>query len=322
MLLSEILTFGKIRENGNIFIPANQYPFDRMNKAKVRKPAAVGFYEGNPSALRAQIAQCFVDGPGAPPQVKKGKGFLGAVVPHAGYMYSGRIAAFSYAEIAGRFPRKFVILGPNHTGRGSPVALFPSGAWETPLGLAPVDEALGKTIFRDIIDADESAHRSEHSIEVQLPFIQYLAAQMAQGGDFSFVPICLGMQDVLTAEDVGNIIAEALKGEESACIIASTDFSHVGFNYGEPVPAGKRIDQFAKEQDQKAIDAILKMDPQELASVVEEYNITMCGYGCVAAMLFAMKKLGASKARLLKYGSSYEVAPGSSCVGYGALIVE
>ncbi len=285
----------------------------------IRRPAAIGFYEGNPDALRAQIAQCFADGPGAPPPAKKGKGFFGAVVPHAGYMYSGRVAAYAYAEIAKRFPRKFVILGPNHTGRGSPVALFPSGEWETPLGLAAVDETLGKKIFRDIIDADESAHRAEHSIEVQLPFLQYLAGA---GGNFSFVPICMGMQDILTAEDVGNIIAGALKGEESACIIASTDFSHVGFNYGVGAPRGKRIDEYAREQDQKAIDAILKMDPQELESVVEEYNITMCGYGCVAAMLFAMKKLGASKARLLKYGSSYEVAPGSSCVGYGALIVE
>lgn len=281
----------------------------------IRRPAAVGFYEGSADRLRKQIVQCFEEGPGAPPAVKKGEGIFGAIVPHAGYMYSGRIAAYMYSEIAKRFPEKFVIMGPNHTGYGSPVALMKEGEWETPLGRVGIDQQLAKKIFKGIIDADESAHRFEHSIEVQIPFLQFLDEE------FTFVPICLGMQDVFTSEEVGNIIAEALKGE-NACVLASTDFSHVGFNYGEPVPENMGIDEYAKWQDEKAIKAILAMDPKGLISAVEGHNITMCGYGCVAAMLFAMKKLGAAKARLLKYGSSYEVVPGSSCVGYSSIIVE
>jgi AmmeMemoRadiSam system protein B len=130
------------------------------------------------------------------------------------------------------------------------------------------------------------------------------------------------MQDFETASEVGKIIADAVKTtNENIVIIASTDFSHAGFNYMSMPPAGMRVDKYAEKQDKLAIDQILNMNPEELINTVHKNNISMCGYGPVAVMLTAVKILGASKVELLKYGTSYEVHPGSSCVGYGALAI-
>ena len=132
----------------------------------------------------------------------------------------------------------------------------------------------------------------------------------------------MSMQDFETASEVGKIIAEAIKtSDEKIIIIASTDFSHAGFNYMSMPPEGIRVDEYAEKQDRLAIDQIIQMNPEELINTVHKNSITMCGYGPVSAMLTAAKILGASKAELLKYGTSYEVQPSSSCVGYGALAV-
>jgi hypothetical protein len=240
-------------------------------------------------------------------------------VPHAGYIYSGAIAAHSYNLLANNnFADSFIILGPNHTGMGSGVSVMTEGAWQTPLGTVSINEKLANLLLKDIIDKDENAHLYEHSIEVQLPFLQYTSSNK----EFNFIPICMSMQDFETAKEVGNIIAEAIKtSDENIIIIASTDFSHAGFNYMSMPPAGMRVDEYAEKQDKLAIDQILNMNPEELINTVQRNNISMCGYGPVAVMLTATKILGASKAELLKYGTSYEVHPGSSCVGYGALVV-
>jgi AmmeMemoRadiSam system protein B len=130
------------------------------------------------------------------------------------------------------------------------------------------------------------------------------------------------MQDAQTSEEIGKILAETIKNyNEKVVIIASSDFSHVGFNYMSMPPSGMRVDEYAEKQDKLAIDRILDMDPKGLIDTVYKKNITMCGYGPVAAMLTASKLLGADKVELLKYGTSYEVQPHSSCVGYGALAV-
>jgi hypothetical protein len=252
--------------------------------------------------------------------VQKKRGNLkGLVVPHAGFVYSGAIASHSYGRLAeAGFAETFIILGPNHTGIGSGVSVMTEGAWKTPLGTVSLDETLAQSIATGIIDQDPSAHTYEHSIEVQLPFLQYLG----QDRTFEFVPICMMMQDYETVQDAGDILAKAIRGSKKRIIlIASSDFSHAGFNYRSAPTPGMRVDEYATKQDTLAIQEILALDPQQLIETVEQHSITMCGSGPVAAMLLAAKKLGATRAELLKYGTSYEVHPDSSCVGYGAIAV-
>ncbi len=290
---------------------------------EIRKPAVSGqFYEANKERLIDRIKECFKDkrGPGYIPEIKnKGEKIYGVVVPHAGLVFSGPIAAYSYKEIAENgFADTFIILGPNHTGMGSGVATMTQGKWRTPLGDIEINKELAKKIHTGIIDDDKTAHKSEHSIEVQIPFLQYLAKDKK----ISFVPITISMQDNKTNKEIGKIISNAIKStEEKVTIIASSDFSHVGFNYMSMPPAGKNVDEYAETQDKKAIKEILKLDPKNLVETVEKENISMCGYGPVSAMIYASKNLGAEKGELLKYGSSYEVHPGSSCVGYGAISI-
>jgi hypothetical protein len=289
----------------------------------IRNAVVAGqFYPGGEKSLRQQLEQCFLDkrGCGRLPTVgKNDKRIRGLVVPHAGYIYSGAIASHAYCHLADQgFADTFVLLGPNHTGMGSGVSVMTEGAWKTPLGQIPIDSALAKIIHAGIIDQDDTAHAYEHSIEVQLPFLQFIA----QGKKFDFVPICMMMQDTETTREVGAILAAALqKSKKNIVIIASSDFSHAGFNYRSMPPEGLRVDTYAEKQDRLAIEKILAMDPDGLIRTVEDHDITMCGYGPVAAMLVAAKKLGATKAELLKYGTSYEVHPNTSCVGYGAIAV-
>ncbi len=289
----------------------------------IRKPAVAGqFYDSKKEDLIDTIENCFKDkrGPGKIPEKKeKQKEIKGVVVPHAGLVFSGAIAAHSYKEIfENSFSDTFIILGPNHTGIGSKISMMKKGSWQTPLGKIKINEKLAEKIHSGIIDDDKTAHLQEHSIEVQLPFLQYLA----KNKEISFVPIAMSMQDKDTNKEVGKIIADAIKKvDEKVVIIASSDFSHVGFNYMSMPPAGTNVDEYAKTQDKKAIDEILKLDPDKLVEVVSKENISMCGYGPVSVMLHASKINGAKKGELLKYGTSYELHPGSSCVGYGAIIV-
>lgn len=290
---------------------------------KLRKPAVSGqFYDGDEENLIQTIKECFLDdrGPKSLPKIMQGdKEIKGLVVPHAGYIYSGAIAAHSYdILVKNGFSDTFIILGPNHTGMGSGVSIMTEGSWSTPLGEIPINEELSKLLCKKIIDKDDDAHMYEHSIEVQLPFLQF----SSENKKFDFVPICMTMQDYEIANEVGKIIADAVKSiNKNIVIIASTDFSHAGFNYMTMPPEGMRVDEYAEKQDKLAIDQILKMNAEGLINTVHENNISMCGYGPVAVMLTASKLLGASKAELLKYGTSYEVQPSSSCVGYGALAI-
>lgn len=294
-----------------------------MVQKTVRNPAVAGqFYPGSETGLRQQLTDCFHDQRGCgtiPTITNRPPSICGIVVPHAGYIFSGPIASHAYCALATHgFADTFIILGPNHTGYGSGVSVMTKGYWRTPLGIVPINEGIGHSLQQGIIDADDTAHRYEHSIEVQLPFLQFIASDHP----FDFVPICMMMQDWQTSQEVGTIIADIVeKQRRKVAIIASSDFSHAGFNYMNIPPEGERVDEFAKTQDRYAIDKILADDPEGLIKVIEEHSITMCGYGPVSAMLVAAKKLGATKAELLKYGTSYEVHPDTSCVGYGALAV-
>jgi len=276
----------------------------------IRKPVVAGhFYEGRKEALLKELEECFLKGPGKMPDVKRGMGRIkGMVVPHAGYMYSGWVAAHAYYALAKEgFPEKIIILGPNHHGYGASVAIMTEGEWETPLGKVRIAEE-AKKLRRGIIEEDEIAHRYEHSIEVQIPFLQFLS------NDFEFIPICFGWQDMETVMEAGEILSEI----EDALIIASSDFSHVNFS---GFPTREEVEEYVAKKDRIAIDEILKMDAEGLIEKVENYNITMCGYGAVAAMLKALEGR-AKRGKLLKYATSYDVAPGNYCVGYAAIVIE
>ena len=296
---------------------------EKSMSENVRIPAVAGqFYDGDEESLKKTLENCFYDsrGPGEIPKISKGnKKILGLVVPHAGYIFSGPIAAHSFHTLGiNGFADIFIILGPNHTGRGSGVSVMTKGFWKTPLGTVPINKDVGEALRRGIIDEDPTAHTYEHSIEVQLPFLQFIADKVG----FNFVPICMSMQDYDTSKEVGEIMAEAIKNQDKRIvIIASSDFSHVGFNYMNMPPENMRADEYAEKQDMLAIDQILKLNPRGLIEKVHEKSITMCGYGPVAAMLTAAKKLGAIRGELLKYGTSYEVHPSTSCVGYGAIAI-
>ncbi len=277
----------------------------------MRPPVVAGqFYAGTRPELIKQIEWCYTHpyGSGKVPRVHAGpRRLVGLVSPHAGYMYSGPVATHGFTYIAqDGMPSSIVIIGPNHRGTGSGVSIITSGKWSTPLGEVQIDEALSKAIKQasDIIDVDMLAHAYEHSLEVQLPFLQHLF-----GNKFKIVPICIMLQDIKTSKEVGDAIAKASGGKD-VVIIASTDFTHY------------ESQSSATTKDHKAIDKILALDPEGLIRTVEEEAITMCGYGPVSAMLQAAKKLGAKKAKLLKYATSGETAgPMAQVVGYGSIAI-
>lgn len=277
---------------------------------KIRHPSQAGaFYAGTAQSLKAQIEGCFTHkfGPGKLPTVAEDglRNVVGLICPHAGYMYSGPVAAHAYYDLAvdGK-PDVAVIFGPNHTGRGSALALMNEGVWQTPLGDVEIDTLTAKQIVDEsrIVDVDDSAHTFEHSIEVQLPFLQYL-----YGSTFKFVPICFLMQDLESSREVGRAVAKALSGKNSL-IIASTDMTHY-----EP-------HEQAQRKDKMAIDAVAKMDEELYYSTVESQNISTCGYGPTVAVITAAKLLGAKRAQLLCYKTSGDmISDFSSVVGYASM---
>lgn len=277
---------------------------------KLRYPAVAGsWYAGTPDGLNLQIQHLFTHklGPGSLPSVMQDgpRSFVGLIVPHAGYMASGPVAAHAYYNLAfdGK-PDVIVIFGPNHTGLGSAISLMNEGAWRTPLGDIQIDTETANQILQnlDIIDIDDRAHIREHSIEMQLPFLQYL-----YGSDFKFVPICFMMQDLLTSREVGKAVAAALKGK-NGLVIASTDFTHY-----EP-------QNQAEKKDKLAIDAALEMDEEKYYRTVDLYGISTCGYGPTVATMVAAKQLGAKSSKLLCYGTSGDVlGDKSAVVGYASI---
>jgi hypothetical protein len=277
---------------------------------KVRHPFVAGsWYADTSGALRKQIEECFTHelGPGETPKVvEKGpRSVVGLVCPHAGYMYSGPVAAHAYYKLAadGR-PDVVVIFSPNHTGFGSALALMNEGVWRTPLGDVEIDTLVANQILDEtsIIDVDDRAHAREHSIELQLPFLQFL-----YGAAFKFVPICFLMQDLESSRDVGLAVSKALSGK-NVLVIASTDMTH----YESQISAEKK--------DKMAIDAVTKLDEERYYSLVESYNISTCGYGPTVAAITAAKKLGAREGQLLCYRTSGDVTRDfSAVVGYASI---
>jgi len=276
---------------------------------KIRKPyVANAFYEGSKTALQDQIVNCFTHklGPGRVPDVVDGpRRVLGVVVPHAGYMYSGPVAAHSYAQLASDgVPDSVVIMGPNHTGLGSGVSIMTKGAWETPLGVASIDTNLSEQIrtSSSIIDEDEAAHISEHSIEVQLPFLQYL-----YGSQISFVPICMMMQDLQTSQEIARSIAKSSR-DRHVVVVASSDFTHY------------QPQNVAAQKDKAAIEAIVNLDTAKFNELGESGRVTMCGYGPITALMELAKLEHNVQAKLLAYHTSGDVTNDTGAVvGYSAI---
>jgi AmmeMemoRadiSam system protein B len=265
----------------------------------VRLPAVAGrFYPGDPETLRRDIHK-YVAVTGEKIHAS------GCVVPHAGYMYSGHVAGAVYARL--ELPRRFIILCPNHTGVGEPLSIMSEGSWRTPLGNASIDTGLAHELMArfPLLAEDEIAHRAEHALEVQLPFLQEIV------GQFTFVPITVGTGrlDALTA--LGIVMADALQNDaERALIIASSDMNHY-----EP-------DEPTRVKDRKAIDKILALDPNGLYETVIGESISMCGFGPAVAMLTAAKRLGAKSAELIKYATSGDVSGDrDAVVGYAGIAV-
>lgn len=278
----------------------------------VRLPAVAGyFYPKDRESLREEIKRCFLHrlGPGKLPESASeftGR-MLGLVSPHAGYVYSGPVAAHGYFELAlsGK-PDVVIILGPNHHAYGDPIALSSCEVWETPLGSLEVDLELSKEIARKskVASFDDMAHRYEHSIEVQLPFLQFVF-----GSEFRIVPISMMLQNPEASRLLGIAIASAIKEHGlRAYVIASSDMTHY-----EP-------QEVAERKDKLAIQRILELDYKGLYDVVIEQDVTMCGYGPVMTLIVTAKELGAYSAKLLKYATSGDVTGDySAVVGYASV---
>src|SRR3989449_8967355 len=241
----------------------------------MRYPAVAGaFYERSRDALLRQIRECYAHplGPGRPPEVRAGpRRLVGLVVPHAGYVYSGPVAAHSYAALAADgWPASFVILGPNHHGQGAPLALT-SHDWQTPIGVAAIDKDLHDSLSKPPLEEDILAHRDEHSIEVQLPFLQHLSEGVR------FVPICMAFQEYDIATEVGELVPRTVKGKD-VLLIASSDFTHVGSQYFQLPPQGRTAPAFAQNQDAKTIAPILALGPKASAAKYAQDATSVCGY--------------------------------------------
>jgi AmmeMemoRadiSam system protein B len=263
----------------------------------LREPAVAGsFYEKDAPALKKHLARYITE--------KSNKIKAKAiVVPHAGYIYSGQVAGEVYSSI--EIPDIIILFGPNHTGAGVPVSVMNMGVWRTPLGDVKINEPLANEILKNTkaAEKDTKAHEREHSLEVQLPFLQLLKKS------FSIVPIIFGEYDVKKLRDVASAVAAALKGKD-ALIVASTDLTH----YEE---AGR-----AKEKDMLVLSAIENLDAEGVVKAVLDNDISMCGWMPVYAAIQAAKILGAKEGKIIKYMNSGDVSGDYvQVVGYGGAVI-
>ena len=268
-------------------------------ESTIRRPAVAGrFYPGDASALLADVRSYLSP-------TEKTVTAIGCVVPHAGYIYSGHVAGAVFARL--NIPRRCIVLCPNHTGMGQPLAIMSAGAWETPLGRVPIDSSLADALKKrfSLLTGDADAHRAEHAIEVELPFLQ------AKSRNFTFVPIALGTGKFDVLENLGQAIADVVKAEtEPVLVIASSDMNHY------------ENDKITRVKDHKAIDRILALDARGLFDVVMNEDISMCGFGPTVTMLTAAKRLGGTTAELIKYATSGDISGDREMVvGYAGVVV-
>ncbi|MDA8164134.1 MAG: AmmeMemoRadiSam system protein B [Desulfobacteraceae bacterium] len=268
----------------------------------IRIPAVANqFYPGNAALLRETVAGLM---PAAGPPKKKA---LAVVVPHAGYIYSGGVAAQTFARVD--VPRDVIILGPNHHGRGAQAAIMREGSWEMPLGRVPVNGELADAILRHrpgLITVDESAHRLEHSLEVQIPFLQYMQPEL------TLVPLVLGTLALARCREAGTAIAAAVREyARPVLVVASTDMTHYESR------------ETASRKDRLALDLIRGLDPDGLYQTVAANRISMCGIIPTTIALAAAIELGARHAELVRYTDSGEASGDTAqVVGYAGFVIE
>lgn len=265
----------------------------------IRKPAVAGqFYPGSKEALKKAVNEYLSFD-------MKPKTVLGLAAPHAGYIYSGATAGHTYASAI--IPKKCIILAPNHTGAGSNAAIMLDGEWATPIGGVPIDKCLAGSLIEhsDLLKDDAIAHVAEHSLEVQLPFLQ------VKQPNLSIVPICLRHLSFEDCEALGKSIAKVIRDSgEDILIVASTDMNHY------------ENQNTTTEKDNLAIQKVLSLDPKGLLDTCGENNITMCGVIPTAVMLIACKELGATKAELVEHTTSGDVSGDyDAVVGYAGFLI-
>jgi len=280
-------------------------------KGNRRAPAVAGvFYPSAADELNQLIELSFKErrfGPGDLPPSKElsRRRIYGIISPHAGYIYSGAVAANGYYETSSMNFDRVVIIGPNHYGIGTGLATVRDGIWETPLGQVEIDTELASRISENsgILDFDDLAHSRDHCLEVQLPFLQYI-----KKNQFKLVPIIMIMQDKVTASEIGESIADSTRAL-NALLIASSDFTHY-----EP-------NSEAHRKDRELIEAILSLDTSIFYSTLERLNVSACGYGAIASIMTAAKALGATKGELLRYATSGDIiGDTNNVVGYASII--
>lgn len=275
---------------------------------QIRTPAVAGmFYPGQPEELKSLVHDCFMHsfGPGKIPPTKSTEKIYGVICPHAGYVYSGPIASHSFYAISSTPIELFIIVGPNHWGIGCNVASMKDCSWETPLGTVEIDSDAAKELVNlsDEIELDFFSHTKEHSLEVQVPFLQETFTDR-----FKILPIALIDQTKNTVIELGKCIATIAK-KKDAMIIGSSDFTHYEEN------------NFAHSQDKALIEPILNLDIDKFYKILHEKKVTACGYGAIATTMTACKEMGATRGKLLKYATSGDITGDkSSVVGYGSII--
>lgn len=267
----------------------------------VRLPAVSGrFYPSDPEELVGQVA-AFCAAPSGEPRRRA----VACLVPHAGYYFSGHVAGSVYARLD--MPRRFLLLGPRHFPRGKPQAILSQGTWQTPLGQAEIDVDLASELKLSCaaLADDDVAHRDEHALEVQVPFLQCLASE------FRFVPIALGTVNYGELDSLGRSIAAVLSRQtDPVLIVASSDMNHY------------ESDEITRRKDHKALEALLALDARRLYDTVRRESITMCGFGPAVVMLTASRLLGATSAKLVRYATSGDVnGERDQVVGYAGVIV-
>src|SRR5437867_4598709 len=275
---------------------------------QVRTPAVAGmFYPKAQKELKSTIRDCFLHkyGPGNLPPSTSNEKIIVVICPHAGYMYSGPVAANSYYAISSQRPELVVIIGPNHWGVGRNIATMKEAVWKTPLGDIEVDTeaAIEINIVSKIIELDFFSHTRDHSLEVQLPMLQEVYSHK-----FKILPIILINQNYNATKEVGKAIAKIAKNKKTV-VIGSSDFTHYEEN------------GFAHKQDKGLIEPILAMDIDKFYRILQEDQVSACGYGAMASTMVACKELGATKGTLARYATSGDVTgEKSSVVGYASII--
>jgi MEMO1 family protein len=274
-----------------------------MEATTLRHPAVAGrFYPRNPDDLRSE-ARTYLSQ--APATVQTPVRAIGCIAPHAGYMFSGHVAGAVFARI--EIPRRCIVLCPNHTGLGRALAIMSEGSWETPLGEIVIDTELAAALKRRFpaLQEDSAAHRAEHAVEVELPFLQLRQPEL------TFVPIALGTGQFEPLEQLGRALADVIAAQnDPILIVASSDMNHY------------ESDPVTRVKDHKAIERILTLDPHGLYDVVTQQSISMCGFGPVVAMLTAARQLGARAAELVKYATSGDISGDRDLVvGYAGIVV-